>query len=35
MKKYFLCAVAVLAVLSAAGCAGKSPFGKAPISTRS
>jgi predicted small lipoprotein YifL len=28
MKKYLLATVAILAVLSAAGCAGKAPIGK-------
>ena len=38
MKKYLLAAVAILAVLSAAGCAGKAPVGKgkapAPVVTK-
>jgi hypothetical protein len=31
MKKLMIAAAAVLALLGAAGCAGKAPIGKAPV----
>jgi hypothetical protein len=31
MKKIIIASAAVIALLSAAGCAGKAPFGKAPV----
>ncbi len=31
MKKILIATTAVLALLSAAGCAGKAPIGKAPV----
>ncbi len=31
MKKFLIATTAILALLSAAGCAGKAPYGKAPV----
>ena len=31
MKKFLIATTAILALLSAAGCAGKAPIGKAPV----